>query len=151
MEQLLMKLENTILIRVRYVECDPMGYLHHSNYLPFFEMGRTELLRELGVTYRDLEDRGFIFVVTRITVNFKRPIRYDDEIQLVTRIGRQTRARIDHTYEIFNQQSKLLLTTAESTIACVNRQGEPIAIPEDLCGPRDMLMQATTQPATPHR
>ncbi len=147
-----MDLQNTILIRVRYVECDPMGYLHHSNYLPFFEMGRTELLRQLGVTYRDLEDRGFIFVVTRITVNFKRPIRYDDEIQLVTRIGRQTRARIDHSYEIFNQQSKLLMTTAESTIACVNTaSGEPTAIPEDLCGPRQFLMQSPDEPATPRR
>lgn len=129
--------QNTIFIRVRYVECDPMGYLHHSNYLPYFEMGRTELLRQCGVTYRDLEDRGFIFVVARISVQFKRPIRYDDELELVTRIARQTRARIDHIYELYHRQSRLLLTTAESTIACVNRKGEPTAIPDDLTAPRD--------------
>ena len=131
-----MDLQNTIFIRVRYVECDPMGYLHHSNYLPYFEMGRTELLRQMGVNYRDLEDRGFIFVVARISVNFKRPIRYDDQLELVTRVQRQTRARIDHVYELYNQQSRLLLTTAESTIACVNRKGEPTAIPEDLAALR---------------
>ena len=134
---------NTIFIRVRYVECDPMGYLHHSNYLPYFEMGRTELLRQMGVTYRDLEDRGFIFVVARISVNFKRPIRYDDQLELVTRIQRQTRARIDHVYELFNRQSRLLLTTAESTIACVNRKGEPTAIPDDLATPREVLNQSS--------
>ena len=133
--------QNTIFLRVRYVECDPMGYLHHSNYLPYFEMGRTELLRQMGVTYRDLEDRGFIFVVARITVNFKRPIRYDDELELVTRIQRQTRARIDHAYELYNRQSRLLLTTAESTIACVNRKGEPTAIPEDLVASREAFNQ----------
>lgn len=137
-----MNLQNIIFIRVRYVECDPMGYLHHSNYLPYFEMGRTELLRQLGITYRDLEERGFIFVVARISVNFKRPIRYDDELELVTRIQRQTRARIDHVYELYNRQSRLLLTTAESTIACVNRKGEPTAIPDDLATPREVLNQS---------
>jgi acyl-CoA thioester hydrolase len=138
-----MNLQNIIFIRVRYVECDPMGYLHHSNYLPYFEMGRTELLRQLGITYRELEERGFIFVVARISVNFKRPIRYDDELELVTRIQRQTRARIDHVYEIYNRQSRLLLTTAESTIACVNRKGEPTAIPDDLATPREVLNQSS--------
>ena len=138
-----MNLQNVIFIRVRYVECDPMGYLHHSNYLPYFEMGRTELLRQLGITYRDLEERGFIFVVARISVNFKRPIRYDDQLELVTRIQRQTRARIDHVYELFNRQSRLLLTTAESTIACVNRKGEPTAIPDDLATPREVLNQSS--------
>ena len=138
-----MNLQNIIFIRVRYVECDPMGYLHHSNYLPYFEMGRTELLRQLGITYRDLEERGFIFVVARISVNFKRPIRYDDELELVTRIQRQTRARIDHVYELYNRQSRLLLTTAESTIACVNRKGEPTAIPDDLATPREVLNQSS--------
>ena len=139
-----MNLQNIIFIRVRYVECDPMGYLHHSSYLPYFEMGRTELLRQSGITYRDLEDRGFIFVVARISVNFKRPIRYDDDLELVTRINRQTRARIDHVYELYNRQSRLLLTTAESTIACVNRKGEPTAIPEDLAIPRDNFSHCPT-------
>ncbi|MDA8379052.1 MAG: thioesterase family protein [Planctomycetia bacterium] len=143
-----MDLQHTIFIRVRYVECDSMGYLHHSHYLPYFEMGRTELLRQLGVTYRDLEDRGFCFVVARITVNYKRPIRYDEEIELLTRIQRQTRARIDHAYEIYNRQSRLLLTTAESTIACVNQRGEPVAIPDDLSGPRMILHPSHNSPAT---
>ncbi|MGC8624277.1 MAG: acyl-CoA thioesterase [Phycisphaerae bacterium] len=141
-----MDLQHAIFIRVRYVECDPMGYLHHSHYLPYFEMGRTELLRQMGVTYRALEDRGFCFVVARIMVTYKRPIRYDEEIELITRIQRQTRARIDHAYEIYNRQSRLLLTTAESTLACVNRRGEPVAIPDDLAAPRAILRQVHNSP-----
>lgn len=142
----MMESQSTVLIRVRYVECDPMGYLHHSNYLPYFEMGRTELLRQRGLAYRDLEERGFFFVVARMAVQFKRPARYDDELELVTRIQRQTRARIDHVYELYNRQSRLLLTTAESTIACVNRKGEPIAIPDDLSGPAGVSNQVTAAP-----
>jgi acyl-CoA thioester hydrolase len=122
----------TIPIRVRYVECDSMGYLHHSHFLPYFEMGRTELLRLCGMRYRDLEDQGIAFVVTKIAVSFKRPARYDDDLELVTKIVRQTHVRIDHTYELYRQESRQLLCTADSTIACVNHQGQVIAIPEKL-------------------
>ena len=109
-----------------------MGYLHHSNYLPFFEMGRTELLRQFGVTYRELEERDVLFVVTKVSVSFKRPARYDDEIELTTRIMRQTHVRIDHAYEIRHVQTRELLCTGESTIACINRKGEVQAIPDFL-------------------
>lgn len=126
--------EGRLVFRVRYVECDPMGFLHHSNYLPFFEMGRTELLRQLGVSYRELEERDVLFVVTKVSVNFKRPARYDDELELVTRIVKQTHVRIDHAYEMFNTATRTLLCTGESTIACINRKGEVQGIPEFLGG-----------------
>ena len=126
--------ESRLVFRIRYVECDPMGYLHHSNYLPFFEMGRIELLRLGGISYRELEERDVLFVVTRITVNFKRPARYDDEIEVVTKIVKQTHVRIDHAYEIFHMQTRTLLCTAESTIACINRAGEVQQIPDFLGG-----------------
>jgi acyl-CoA thioester hydrolase len=126
------KVESRLTFRVRYVECDPMGFLHHSNYLPFFEMGRTELLRSYGISYRELEERDVLFVVARIAVNFKRPARYDDELELVTRIVKQTHVRIDHAYELFNKATRELLSTGESTIACVNRRGEVQAIPDFL-------------------
>ena len=131
-------IEGRLTFRVRYVECDPMGFLHHSNYLPFFEMGRTELLRQYGVSYRELEERDILFVVTRIAVNFKRPARYDDELELVTRVLRQTHVRIDHGYEMKNTRTGELLCTAESTIACINRAGEVRAIPEFLGGKFDV-------------
>ena len=127
-----MNLSATYSFRVRYVECDPMGVMHHSAYLPYLELGRTELLRASGIAYRDLEARNVLFVVTKILINYKRPCRYDDELELTTRITRQTTVRIDHAYELRNKATAELLATAESTIACVNRQGEVIPIPDDL-------------------
>ena len=76
--------------------------------------------------------RNVLFVVTKITINYKRPARYDDELELATRITRQTMVRIDHAYELKNKATGELLCTAESTIACVNRQGDVIQIPDDL-------------------
>lgn len=128
--------EARLTFRVRYVECDPMGYMHHSHYLPMMEMGRTELLRQTGVSYRELEERDVLFAVTKIAVNFKRPARYDDELELVTRIARQTHVRIDHAYEMYNKATRELLCTAESTVACINRKGELQPIPEFLSGTR---------------
>ena len=125
-------LEATLKFRVRYVECDPMGYLHHSNYLPFFEMGRTELLRLYGISYRELEERDVLFVVAKIAVNFRRPARYDDELELHTKITRQTHERIEHEYKMFNAATRQLLCTGESTLACINKKGEVQAIPEFL-------------------
>jgi acyl-CoA thioester hydrolase len=136
-----MIMQCSIPIRIRYVECDSMGFLHHSNYLPFFEMGRTELLRLCGMSYRDLEERGIFFVVARIGVTYKKPARYDDELELVTRIVRQTQVRIDHTYELYNARTHLLLCTAESTIACVNREGQISPIPEILAAAHLALKQ----------
>jgi acyl-CoA thioester hydrolase len=123
-----------LTFRVRYVDCDPMGFMHHAHYLPLLEMGRTELLRQTGISYRQLEERDILFAVTRIAVNFKRPARYDDELELVTRIVRQTHVRIDHAYEMFNAATRELLCTAESTVACINRKGEVQAIPAFLGG-----------------
>lgn len=117
-------------IRVRYVECDPMGYAHHSHYAAWLEMGRTELLRQSGWRYRDLEERGFFFVVAKLEIRFKLPARYDDEMELVTAVTRMTRARIEHGYKLL--KDGVILTEAATTLACVNRQGELIPIPDEI-------------------
>lgn len=120
-------------IRVRYAECDPMGYLHHSKYFEYFEMGRTELLRTNGFRYRDLEDRGYLFVVAKVECKFRQPARYDDLLNLRVGIVRQTHARIDHEYKLY--RDGLLLTEAWTTLACVDRQGRVIPIPEEILPP----------------
>jgi acyl-CoA thioester hydrolase len=122
-------------IRVRYAECDPMGYLHHSKYFEYFEMGRTELLRAAGFRYRDLEEQGVLFVVAKTACSFKRPARYDDVLKLQVRIARQTRARIDHEYRMV--RDGIILCEATTTLACVDRTGRPIPIPEDIVPPPD--------------
>lgn len=119
-----------IEIRVRYTETDPMGYLHHSHYFTYFEMGRTELLRAMGFRYRNLEERGYFMVVVKIASRFRRPARYDDLLTLRTTVTRTTLARIDYRYELLREGE--LLTEAESTLACVDRDGNLRAIPEEL-------------------
>src|SRR5436190_3716338 len=108
-----------ITVRVRYSETDRMGLLHHANYLVYFEQARTELLRTLGATYRDLEDQGFLLVLTRIEVKYRRPARYDDLVTIRTTVERSTRVRIDHRYEVLLDGQ--LLAEGASTLACVDR------------------------------
>ena len=122
--------EHAITIRVRYPEVDAMGYLHHSRYLQYFEIGRVELLRSLGFSYAELERQGVFFVVAKVECKYKAPARYDEELQLTTRVQRQTHVRIDHTYEL--KRGDTLLAEASTTIACVDRQGSVTQIPEFL-------------------
>jgi acyl-CoA thioester hydrolase len=119
-----------IKIRVRYAECDPMGVLHHSRYFEYFEMARTELLRQAGVRYRDLEERGVLFVVAKVECRFRRPARYDDELVLKVEITRTTKARIDHKYELY--RDGVLLCEATTVLACVDREGKIIPIPDEI-------------------
>ena len=121
-----------IEIRVRYAEVDAMGVLHHSRFWVYFEMGRTELLRQAGVAYRDLEQRGVFFVVAKCSARFLAAARYDDLLALSTRITRMGAARIDHAYELKRKSDGLLLATAETTIACVDRAGQIIPIPDTI-------------------
>lgn len=125
--------EHTITLRVRYPECDPMGYLHHSIFLQYFEMGRVELLRAAGFSYADLERAGLFFVVVKVEVKYKSPARYDEELALTTRIARQTAVRIDHTYQLKRGDS--LIAEAATTIACVGRDGQLQPIPDFLATP----------------
>jgi acyl-CoA thioester hydrolase len=126
-------MQHQLNIRVRYPECDPMGYLHHSIFLQYFEMGRVELLRSVGFSYADLERDGVFFVVAKAEVKYKAPARYDDELTLTTRVARQTHVRIDHAYEL--RRGDVLIAEAATTIACVGRDGQLRQIPDELMPP----------------
>ena len=121
-------------IRVRYAEVDAMGALHHSRYWVYFEMGRTELLRQAGVAYRDLEAEGVFFVVARCSAKFHAPARYDDLLVLTTRVTQMGQVKIDHQYELRRKSDGVLLATAETTLACVDKSGQVIPIPESVRG-----------------
>jgi len=125
--------EQSIEVRVRYCECDPMGVAHHSVYPVWLEMARTELLRSQGAVYRDLEARDVLFVVIELNIRYRRPARYDDVLTIHVKElpgpgGK--RVKVQHEYAIHRDQE--LLATASTTLACVNRQGRPIAIPEGI-------------------
>ncbi|KAA5543787.1 acyl-CoA thioesterase [Roseiconus nitratireducens] len=122
--------EHTISHRVRYDECDPMGFVHHSVYLQFFEMGRTELLRASGGRYRDMENEGMLVVVARVDCRYKSPARYDDLIEIHTRIDKVTAGKILHGYTITRDQTTLV--TAEVTLCVIDRQGQLQRVPQSL-------------------
>ncbi len=117
-------------IRVRYAETDAMGYLHHAQYLVYFELGRTELLRVNGVRYRDLEERGIFYVVARLECRFKAPARYDDLLTLTTTTERLTPVRVEHSYRL--RCGDTPLTEGTSTLVCVGRDGRPRPLPDDI-------------------
>lgn len=125
-----MSSQHTISIRVRYPEVDAMGYLHHSRFIQYFEMGRIELLRSLGHSYADMERDGVLFVVAKLDCRYRAPARYDEELTLTTRVVRQTHVRIDHAYEL--KRGDTVLAEATTTIACVGRDGKIREIPESL-------------------
>ena len=125
-----MSAQHVLQLRVRYPDADPMGYLHHSIYLQYFEMGRIELLRSLGHSYADLERQGVFFVVVKVEVRYRAPARFDDELTLMTKVVKQTHVRIDHAYEL--RKGEMLLAEATTTIACVDRNGELTQIPDFL-------------------
>jgi acyl-CoA thioester hydrolase len=123
-------LTGEITIRVRYAETDRMGLLHHANYLVYFEQGRTELLRSSGLAYKDLEDQGYLLVLTKIEVRYRSPARYDDLLTLRTTVVRTTAVRIDHKYELL--RDGVLVAEGSSTLGCVDRDGRVQALPDYL-------------------
>ena len=122
--------QHEIDIRVRYSETDAMGYLHHANYLNYFEMGRTELFRAQGGNYRQMEEQGLFFVVVQITCKFHSPARYDDLLRLRTTLLKLGPAKLEHQYELFRDDR--LLAGAQTVLACLDREGNIQRIPDVL-------------------
>ncbi|MFK8114031.1 MAG: acyl-CoA thioesterase [Rubripirellula sp.] len=122
--------EHTTELRVRYDEVDPMGFVHHSNYLRYFEIGRTELLRASGGCYREMEEAGQLVVVARVDCQYRKPAKYDDLIQITTRIDRVTVGKIIHQYTIDRGNEKLVDATV--TLAVINREGRVQRVPQSL-------------------
>ncbi|MEN6405752.1 MAG: thioesterase family protein [Thermoguttaceae bacterium] len=120
--------QHEIELRVRYKECDPMGFLHHGNYLTYFEIGRTELLRASGGNYRQMEESGLFVVVVKVECRYRRPARYDDLLRLRTTIVRVTQVKIEHQYELFRGEECLAL--AHVTLAIVDRNGRVQPVPD---------------------
>jgi acyl-CoA thioester hydrolase len=119
-----------IAVRVRYAETDRMGLLHHANYLVYFEAARIELLRQAGGSYKEIEDQGYLLVLTRIEVKYRRPVYFDDVLLVRVTVERTTAVRIDHRYEVL--RDGMLVAEGSSTLACVDREGQPQALPEVL-------------------
>ncbi|SDN21246.1 acyl-CoA thioester hydrolase [Paenibacillus sp. yr247] len=101
-------------LRVRYEETDQMGVVYHANYLTWFEIGRTELIRGLGYPYRRIEDKGHLLPVVEAEVKFKKPARYDDLVAIHTRVVEMTGVRLHFAYEIRKVSEEMTDLTIDS-------------------------------------
>jgi acyl-CoA thioester hydrolase len=121
-----------IQFRVRYGETDQMRYAYHGNYAQYFEMGRIEWLRDLGISYKDMENAGIMLPVVSLSIKFVNPAKYDDLLTLKTTLLERPTAKIKFQYEITNEIGELL-TTAETALVFVNRKTQkPTRPPENL-------------------
>jgi acyl-CoA thioester hydrolase len=121
-----------IAVRVRYAECDPMGVAHHSAYPIWLEIARTDMLRHRGLVYRDLEAQGIFFVVARLSLRYRRPARYDDDLRIRVHLRPSAGVKVEHDYEVWRGDE--LLASAETTLACVDREGKLRPVPEGTLG-----------------
>jgi acyl-CoA thioester hydrolase len=119
-------------IRVRYAETDQMGVAYHGDYFAWFEVGRTDLLRERGLTYRELEQDGLRLPVIETHARFLRPAFYDDTIEVRTELTAIGGARVAFAYEVHRPGTPGPLATGSTSHAAVDLRGRPRRLPEDL-------------------
>jgi acyl-CoA thioester hydrolase len=98
------------LIRVRYGETDRMGYMYYGHYPEYFEVSRTDMIRSLGLSYRDIEEQGIIMPVRSLHVNYKIPARYDDVLTVKSYLRKLPEIKLDIDYEVINEQHQLVCT-----------------------------------------
>lgn len=98
-----------IKLRVRYGETDQMGIVYYGNYAQYFEVGRTEWLRNFGITYKQMEADGFLLPVVTLNVRYKKPAYYDDLITVVTTLVKIPSVTIEFSYNILNEKNELLV------------------------------------------
>ncbi len=118
-------------VRVRYAETDQLGIVYHSNYFVWYEVGRVELIRSMGITYKqmELEDDCHI-VVAEAHCRYHHPARYDEVLRVRTRIAEARRRTIRFAYEVLHGESGRLLATGETTHVVCGRDGRPKSLPE---------------------
>ena len=123
-------------IRVNYHETDGQGRVHNSQYLNYFERGRVEMLRSIGISYRALEQTGLMLVVRSMHVNFHTPAQFDDQLELKTLLLHSHGARVEHGYELVKKgdadNGTSVVVTGRSVIACIDRDGKVRRLPKEL-------------------
>ncbi len=120
--------------RVRFRECDPMGVAYHTHCIDWFEEARTEALRSLGASYLELQERGMDMPVVNLAVSYKRPVRYDDLVDIhVTWTLNRTETRIRFDYEVVRQEHAGVCIAAHVVLCFMDRdRGRPVPAPQQL-------------------
>ena len=123
-------MEHQVEVRVRYSETDQMGVVYHGSYIPYFEIGRVEWLRNKGISYKSLEENGIALPIVSMTLNYKKPARYDDLLTIKTKFKNYSSVKIEFDCEIRSEQNELL-TTAHFILVFVNmKTGRPMVAPD---------------------
>jgi acyl-CoA thioester hydrolase len=117
-------------IRVRYAETDKMGVVYYANYFVWFEVGRADLLRSLGWTYREMEHAGIALPVIAAECDYRRPARYDEEIEIRTRGRMLSPVRMEFTYEIARRDDDIVVAAGRTVHAALDPAGKPCRLPE---------------------
>ena len=121
---------HNISLRIRYGETDQMGVVYHGNYVQYLEMGRIEWLRNLGISYREMEESGIMLPVVSITLNYKKSARYDDLIHVKTQLKKEPSVAIEFDYEITDENGDIL-TLATTKLAFINmKTNKPMRCPQ---------------------
>jgi acyl-CoA thioester hydrolase len=128
------RVEGSVRLRVRYAETDQMGVVYHANYLVWCEIGRTELMRELGFAYADVEAAGIRLAVAEAALRYGQAARYDDPILVVTHIAAAQSRTITFGYDIYRESADApqLLATATTKLIAIDGRGTPRRLPDDL-------------------
>ena len=126
-----MKFKHTIQLRVRYGETDQMGYCYYGNYAQYFEVGRVETLRSLGLSYKQLENEGFMLPVSEFSVKYQNPALYDDLLFIETTITEVKGARVYFTYIIKNEAEKTVATATTTLVFVAKESMRPTSPPSN--------------------
>ena len=118
------------VVRVRYAETDKMGVVYYANYFVWFEVGRADLLRSLGWTYRDMEHAGIALPVIEAHCDYRRPARYDDEIEIRTRGRMLSPIRMEFTYEVARRGDETVVASGRTVHAALDGAGKPCRLPD---------------------
>jgi acyl-CoA thioester hydrolase len=128
---------STSTVRVRYAETDKMGVVYYANYFVWFEVGRTDWLRDTGSNYRALEEDGIQLPVIEAHCEYRQGARYDDEIDIRTRAHKLSPVRIQFDYQVVRRADSMVLATGHTVHAAIDRQGRPTRMPDQV---KDLLL-----------
>ena len=117
-------------VRVRYSETDQMGVVYHGNYIPYFEIGRVEWLRNKGISYKSMEESGIALPIVSMNINYKKSARYDELLTVHTTFKSQSSVKIEFDCAIYNEAKELLTTAHFILVFLALKTGRPIAPPD---------------------
>ena len=117
-------------VRVRYSETDQIGVVYHGNYIPYFEIGRVEWLRNKGISYKSMEESGIALPIVSMNINYKKSARYDELLTVHTTFKSQSSVKIEFDCAIYNEAKELLTTAHFILVFLALKTGRPIAPPD---------------------